>query len=191
MTNRTDNFTRADVTGGMGTPSDGGSQWAAPTGNFGIISNTAYKFQGAAHQTSTLESSVTAVDVQATITAVGSTNGGIVARASDDSNFILHYWNGTSNILYKQVATVYTQLGSTFTGTLAANDVLKLSCDSSDLLTCYQNGVSRISATDSALNTVTKHGLESFGEGTANSLRWDDFSITAITSDTLMAQACL
>lgn len=181
MTNRTDNFNRADSNTALGTPSDGGSAWVAVSGTWGILSNAAYKVNADnVNQEAYLESSVSDVDVQVTI-ASGTTQGpSIVARLADDNNYLNFLWltDGVSLQMYKDVAGAFTQLGSTFTGTAAAGDVFKFTVNGSSL-TAFLNGVSRITATDSAGSTNTKHGIRSFRNITiAHS--FDDFSITAL-----------
>jgi hypothetical protein len=181
LTNRTDNFNRADSAVSLGTPSDSGSAWVVPTASFGISSNQGYKANTAStHEVAYLESSVADVDVEVTLTAIGaSAAGGVCARFADDSNY-LHAQCGTGGTpvyLFKRVAGSFTQLGSTYGGTLVANDVMKLTCNGSSL-TVYINGVSRITATDSAGSTNTKHGLYAYSANTDSPL-FDTFSITA------------
>lgn len=177
MTNRTDNFNRADTTSAIGTPSDGGSAWTQQSGTWGISTNQGYE-SGAGSQTSAvLESSVANVDVQATIN-VAAADCGLIARAADDNNYLLLI---TSTVvggftIYKRVAGSFTNIASA-SFTVSNGDVCKFEVDSSNLLQGFQNGVSKVSVTDSAGSTNTKHGIRSNNVSTA---RFDDFSITAL-----------
>lgn len=179
MTDRTDNFNRADA-GVLGTPSDAGSDWATNF-SWSILSNAARGPAQGDWAPAFLESSVTAVEVQATLTVLADgANAGLCGRRADDSNYILlAVVPGASGTikLYKNIATTFTQLGSTYTGSVVTTDVFKLRMDSANLLTCYQNGVSRVSATDAAGSANTKHGMVAF-----DACSWDDFSITAIVA---------
>ena len=189
MTDRTDNFNRTDSTTSLGTPSDSGSAWVAQGGTWGILSNQGYKpLNSSSQQIATLESSVSNVEVQATFAVMPATWGaGLNARAADNSNYLLLNANATLIELYKVVAGAFTQLGTTFNGTLTAGDVLKLRVDSANLITAYQNGTSRVSATDAVGSANTKHGLRDY-RGAAASVSFDTFSITAIVSAAFIAQ---
>src|SRR5438552_14788054 len=119
MTNRTDNFNRADSTTALGTPSDGGSDWIAINGTWGISSNQGYKVATDANsQRAVLESSVSNVDVQATLAGnATSGGGGLVCRLADVNNLIVAAI-GANNLvanIFKIVAGSATQLGSTYT----------------------------------------------------------------------------
>lgn len=180
MTNRTDTFTRADSTTSIDSPSDGGSGYTA-TGTWGIKSNTGYYVSaGGAYAPCVLEASVASVDVQVTISVFPAiAAGGPLVRYSNSTNFIHANVNTATNWqIQKCVAGSFTQIGSTYVGTISAGDVLKLSVDSSNNLTAYQNGVSRITGNDSAGSANTKHGFDDYRAG-ANSLQFDDLSITA------------
>lgn len=175
MANRTDNFNRANSTAALGTPSDGGSDWVAAAGTWGITSNKSYKVApGGSFQAAYLEASTSTADVQATNTGPGNT--GLCCRLSDNSNFIFGQIVAGGVALWKGVAGTFTQIGATYTGSIAAGDVWKLTCDASNNLKLYQNGVLRVSATDAAGSSNTKHGYCDYTSG--SSVNWDDFSIT-------------
>lgn len=198
MTNRTDAFTRADSITALGTPTDAGSAWVAAAGTWGISSNTGYKVAtSSVFETAYLEASVTDVEVQATLSVLGTVKiGGLTARVASDTDFLLGYVDNsganTNAYVYKKVANTFTQLATSAAVTVAANDVMKLRIDSANQLTFYQNGVSIVTGNDSAGSTNTKGGLMGYAAGIGGAMQFDDFSITAIASgDTLMAQACL
>lgn len=179
MTNRVDNFNRADNASLMGSPSDGGSAWSAVQGTFGIVANTGYDSGGfTQYNVAALESSVANVEVQVTLSTVGSgTAQGLSARLADISNFLwAAYIPGSGVVIRKVVAGSETQLGSA-AHTASNGDVLKFSVDG-NTLNLYVNGVLKVGPiTESAGATNTKHGLFTYSENTA---RFDDFSITEI-----------
>lgn len=174
MTDRVDNFNRADSAAALGTPSDGGSAWVATSGGWGISSNQAYQYSSTNHHVAYLEASVADVDVEVTITTRG-TDSGLSARVVDDNNHLLVATSGSGVYLYKKVSGSFTLLGSYGTA-ISDGDTIKLRCSGNDL-TVYVNGVSRITATESDHNTATKHGLRN-NDNTA--ARWDNFSITGL-----------
>ena len=181
MTDRTDNFNRADSST-LGTPSDAGSDWVAQTASnaWGIVSNTARENGGANQSTAVLESSVADVQVQSTLTVI-SGDSGLVARSVNDSNYILLAIRnaGTNRMqIFKRVAGSFTSL-ATYTTAVSAGVPFRLDTDSADLLAGYENGTLRLSATDTAGSTNTQHGMRN-GALTDTTGRWDDFSITEI-----------
>jgi hypothetical protein len=184
MTNRTDNFNRADSTTALGTPSDSGSNWVALTGTWGIGTNKGYPVSVSGEGVAYLESSIADCDVQVT-TPVVSNDCGIQCRVVDASNMIIGWVAASTGWrIYKLVAGTYTQLGSTASGTPANNDVLKMNM-SGNSLTFYANGVSKVAVSDSAHNTATKHGLRSYN---TTSVTFDDFSITALAASFIAAK---
>jgi hypothetical protein len=191
VTNRTDNFNRAD--GAIGTPSDAGSAWVQNLGTWNVLTNQARITTNDTHATCVLESSVSNVEVQATIPTVGGGVGhSIVARCADSSNFIMFQIKSASVEMWKRVGGSFTQLGTTVSNTFVANDVIKLTCDG-NTINGYVNGVLKIGPiTESAGSTNTKHGLYANQNSTG---RFDDFSITEITAggggDALMGQICI
>lgn len=176
MSNRADTFDRAD--GAIGTPSDGGSAWVVIAGAWNVISNRAGMSNLTSLACAVLESSVSNVEVQATIPVLGSTPR-LVARLADANNFLLAYTNaGTTMQIYKRVAGTLTQLGSTYSGTVSAGDVLKFRVNGNDLI-FYQNGVARVTTSDGAGASNTQHGIGSHQDTTC---RFDDFSITEVVA---------
>ena len=162
MTSRADNFTRANTSNNIETPSDGGSAWVQQSGTWGITSNQGYTSATTGYNSCVLEASVSAVEVQVTISyASTGPNAGLVVRAADDNNFImLRAITGTGLDLYTKIAGTLNNIGNSPVA-IASGDVFKLRADSADLLTVYQNGVARISVTNSTGNTNTKHGMMS------------------------------
>jgi hypothetical protein len=184
MTDRTDNFNRSN--GAIGTPSDAGSDWVELTGTAWEVNGNAARNDAAVLSNGIcyLESSVTAVTVQATFTVLPNTPNaepGLSIRVVDASNcWFFKIRQGTTTVeLRKRVAASNTTVGST-TVTHTAGDVYAVDVNSSDQWDVKQNAASIITATDSAVNTGTKHGLWMHLGSGADGVRWDDFSITAI-----------
>lgn len=173
-TDRTDNFNRTDSALSINSPSDGGSNWTIPTATavWGISSNTAYAPVSVSQDIVVLESSVSDVDVQMTLVTKG-TDTGIIARETDDNNYLLVTTSG-SNSIYRRDTGSFVLLG-TFSMAVSNNDVMKFSVSGTSL-TIYQNGASRGTATSSFNQTATKHGLRTNSDTAA---RFDTFSITA------------
>lgn len=172
MGNRTDTFDRANGT--IGTPSDGGSAWVdLGTQVWRVYSNTAGESTAGGTAGAYLEASDANAEVQATITTVGGSPG-LSARVADASNMLLVNIPSGAWRLYKRVAGTFTQLGSTSITTTATNDVVFLGVTSGSAITVKQNGTSKITATDSAGSSNTKHGFYSNGDTTT---RWNDFTI--------------
>jgi hypothetical protein len=110
-------------------------------------------------------------------TVSGITSGGIVARYADSSNFLMAQVQAGSLILWRRVAGTFTQIGSTYTGTISNSDVIKLTCNSANDLAVYQNGTSRVTGNHSAGSSNTKHGLVTY-----SGITFDDFTVTDTAS---------
>lgn len=176
MSNRSDNFNRSNSSSVINSPSDGGADWVTPVGTWGIISSKGYKSAtfgvwGIAY----LEASSSSVDLQFAAYPWGSEYLSAMLRYVDSSNRIIVEIESTFLKVFKIVAGTYTQLGSTYSGTISAGDVIKVSVGSSNVYTVYQNGTLRITTgADSAHSTSTKHGVTIYGTTPS----FDDFSIT-------------
>lgn len=96
---------------------------------------------------------------------------GLAMRAVDINNYWqVYYASATTSIaLQKRVAGVETTVGSYNSGQPGAGDTMRVTVDSGNNWTVYINGVSRITATDSALSTATKAGVSTF----LNCAVWD------------------
>jgi hypothetical protein len=173
VANRSDNFNRADSTSALGSPSDGGSDWVAAAGTWGISSNTGYKVSSAAFQSAYLEASSATCSVSFTVAAQG--NGGLVGRLANDNNFIYGQVvsNSTVCYVYRKVGGTFTQIGPSATVTHTVGDVWLLSIDSSDNILLKQNGTTRITTSSSSGSTNTKWGLCDFAMNT----RYENFEV--------------
>lgn len=178
MTNRADDFNRADSGsgGGIGTPSDGGTAWVQlGSGVWDVLSNKAREGAGVGNWNACyLETSQADGDVQVTLSTI-SANPGLAGRITDTSNFIMTPYISGTLYVFKHEAGSDLQLGSTYTGGLSNGDVLKMNFSGNNI-TVSQNGTSRIATSSAFNNTATKHGMLSYA-GASN--RFDDFSFTA------------
>lgn len=178
MANRIDNFTRVDNALTLGTPSSGGSNWIAETGDaWGIDQNEAYHVGGTFPSIVTLEASASDVDVEVTIPTVAGAFGPII-RVSDSLSYILLYSDGS------QIAFVKFNSGSAsnldvFSIATVAGDILRIHAVGSSL-EGYHNGILRLNATETFNQAETRHGL--FNDSNSGT-RYADFSITEIGGD--------
>lgn len=172
----TDSYNRDDSALTLGN-TDTGQTWQTPLGLWGISSNTAYIAVGDGFGTDAayVEASEADVAVQVTFSTVNQGQR-LLGRYVDADNylFVSAEGGGAAYALYKREAGVNSSLGSYSVG-IANGDVLKLNMNGNDL-EVFLNGTSRITATDAAHNTATKHGIGCSGVSTQ---RWDAFSIAA------------
>lgn len=175
MGNRSDNFDRANSNTALGTPSDGGTDWVAVSGTWGIDTNRGYNVSGGGSEIAYLESSAANVETQVTAVVLGS-EASIVHRLADVNNYIMLIYGdsvGGQFLIYKNVGGVLTEL-ATAAATFAANDVIKFRSNG-NTHTGYLNDVQKITVDDAAGSTNTKHGLRVNG---TSAPRFEDFSIT-------------
>lgn len=187
MTNRTDNFNRADSVLTIDPPSDGGSGYTlGGGGTWGISSFAGYLVVSIAFEDqAVLDSGTSAIETQVTITSGSGSGTGVINRYADTNNWIGGIWDDNSTLtLYARVAGSYNVIQSTGGLTFAANDVMKLRSDSSNLHTLTQNGVSRCSGTNTNGSANTKHGMRNDG---STGRRYDNLSITDISAGTVVA----
>jgi hypothetical protein len=175
VANRSDDFNRANGTLNGSTPSDGGSTWTASNAN--IDTNQVWPVSASGtRDTAWVETSSAVGSVQMKITTNGNSSG-VVMRLSNATNHIVAYVSGNSLANYKRVSGSYTQIGSTYSGTIANGDVIRLDIDSSNAIRSYVNGTLRVGPnTDSTGSTNTKAGFEWLSNLTT--VRIDDWSYT-------------
>lgn len=160
----TDNFNRADA-------ANPGANWAKAGGstfNLRIVSNQLEANNDPGMMIYTARTADQDGEVGIALKTLATTAGqgmGPVRRGSIAANtgyFAVAYATGIQ--LYKVVADSYSQLGSTYSGTISLNDIISLRATgtSPTALTVYQNGVSRITASDSA-SPITSGGDGAFG----------------------------
>lgn len=176
---RYDDFNRANSTSGLGNPSDGGSAWVTLSGTPGISGNKAYHVGASSAAAVKLDHDNANVEVSA-ILAQSFSSVGILGRIADNNNYILLDIQPDRMGISKKVAGTYTQIALTTGLTITTNDKLTLRMDSANLLSGYQNGVLRVSGTDSAGSANTDHGLN-WNEPSL-SPRWNNFTITNISA---------
>ena len=174
MTNRTDNFNRANSATTPNPPSDGGSNWTVHVGTMGITSNTGY-FLGASI-VAALESAVADCDVQVTMSVVNSSYPAIVWRLSDSTNWWMWYGGGG---VYKDVAGSLTLVATR--ATFDDGDVVKLTCNGTTFAGLKNGGSWGADITGQTHNQyATQHGVKSSGSNGSV----DDFSIAELAGET-------
>src|SRR3990167_417787 len=164
-----DNFDRADST-------NIGSDWTEQKGDWEILSNklnhktdSGTSGEDIATWDTALNASPAAdYDVEAIVRLTVTGGMGVVVRYLDDNNMYLLFLNtvGQTLEIYKKVSGSYTQLGSTYSAgqSISIDYTLKLSMVGSTIKG-YQDGVERISATDSDLTATGKPGVISDSAG--------------------------
>lgn len=173
MSNRSDDFNRADNSSSLGSPSDGGGAYTV-VNTLGINSNQAYVASPVGKAIAVLEASAADVDVQLTVATVNSQF--VVARYTDSDNYVVAVCNNFNVEIGKIEAGAYTNLSGTLVLAVSAGDVFKLECNGS-ALELFVNGVSKRTATSSFNSTATKHGFLIDNNSTT---RIDDLSVTAL-----------
>jgi hypothetical protein len=176
-----DAFTDADGTLlSSHTPTDGGGAWAKPTGypssftnNAKIKTNRVYTDNTAGqgsiyYKNDTPASADYYVQADVYVVTVGTDywQAGLVGRlnAASESFYVVRFSQQAANVhrweLYKDVGGTFTALGTPFDETLVAGDTrtVKLAFSGSSI-TVYVNGVSRITASDSAISAAGKPGI--------------------------------
>lgn len=178
MANRQDTFNRANASGGLGTPSDGGSDWVELASNFGIFGNQAYGAGGGSPTVSYLECGAGSGDgtIQVTHASVGG-NAGVAFRISDADNLFAVWVIGGQFSLYRRQSGSNNLLGQA-SGTATSGDVVSAVL-SDDSITIKVNGTTKITVTDAFQKTATKHGLATASADTSSLL--DDWSFTGGT----------
>jgi hypothetical protein len=182
-TDRTDNFDRTDSTTVINSPSDGlGDYTLFGTGTWGISSNKGYTSNAASHTAVVLQTSVSNVAVQATISGTVA-GAGLIVRGTDEANyFLLRILSSSLTIFYHHGVGVFDQLAISSSFTYSAGDVIKFTVDSSNNLEGFQNGTSKVGpVSNSNLSTATLHGIRTSIDTT---VRFDDLSITEIVGST-------
>ena len=187
MSNRSDNFNRANGALNGSTPSDGGSAWACTNG--GSVSSNQMAFSGN-QEYDALEAGVADVDVIATVAVLPSGFGRIalMARGSDVSNLwfgearagVTGGTAGTWIIFKREAGTNTTQVAGTGPA-LTIGSILRFNAQG-DRFRFYHtpSGGSESLILDTGTGktfnqTVTKHGFGgAFCDGT---VRLDDLSI--------------
>ena len=166
----------------IGTPSDAGSAWSTIFTWTTTTGNVALNSGGDSQATCVLESGESDVEIEVTVTNVSSTtNVGLCARQTDYQNYILATFEGSGGTAFRLFSVTggsFTTIGSATTGLLTSGvpSTLKLVVNGTSIES-FVNGVSVKTATSSAHQTVTRHGLRAHSDGVTT---FDDFSISSI-----------
>lgn len=180
MSDFSDSFTRADTTGGLGSP------WVESSASiWGISSNQAYDFgPGAATQTATYDAGSADVELSVTLNAIaGTRQTSLVGRYTNGSNYwhLFVYSDASLMRLYKTEAGNPTIEASKDSLTISNGAIVKLRF-SGNSIKVYHNGVeiTDMAITSSFNASATKHGI--ITDGSSNSVRWDDFVLTDLSA---------
>lgn len=176
MSNRVDNFNRADSVLTLNSPSDAAGDYTL-VGTWGITSNTAYSVVSSNPCAAILDSATFDITIEVTLTGLGGADiAGLCARYTDINNHWAYYMDTLNNKtrLYKISSGSFVSVIDNVHAP-AAGDVLKLGF-SSNTWTAYYNGSQVGTGSDAFNNTATKHGLWGYANGTND--RWDSLSIT-------------
>ena len=174
-----DSYTQADGPAGA---ADTGQSWVAAGCSGGgtvaqsVSGNEAY-LSGVCGDNQSFMLVNTVADVTAKLALKAIASGVVVRnviRAADQNNLIMaQIAQGSGVSLFKRVATTFTQLGATYAVAPAVNDVSGLA-GSGSALTVTVNGVTAVTATDSAGSTNTYVGW-GHGSSAGTSNRIDNY----------------
>jgi hypothetical protein len=175
MADRSDTFDRADSAVSINSPSDGGANWVADAGTWGISSNRAYNPSAANPGVCRLSDGGTVGSVQVNFPVAPADRQGIFLRATDGTNYMVMWARpGVSQVLLRKyvAGTPTTVVSVTSTGWVA-NDVMKLEVTSGNVFRMYKNGAQIGTDYTEAFNTSsTGVGLWSQSDSTG---RFDSF----------------
>lgn len=169
-----DNFNRPDNVESLGS-SQIGQVWTPIRGVWGIEENQAYVPNGTSDAIAYVETSKTDVSISVDIFGSGTAEAGIYFRVVDANNWFRFITpkSGTS-YLQKRVSGITTTIAQgTFGISIPCN--LKVTTKSDGAIEVFANDVSKLTRTDTALTTATKHGI-GFGAGNAG-YKFDNFTI--------------
>lgn len=178
-----DSFNRANSTTGLGTTDsfNGGTNtaWQAITGTLGINTNQAYNAGATNDALAVVDAANADVKVSITIaTANGIAEDAVYFRVTDANNKWRAIRSSATLFLQKFVSGTKTNVGST-AYSVVNGDVLSVTVSGSSI-TVTVNGTTKLTATDTFNQTVTKHG---FGQGTqSNVSRYDNFQVESLTT---------
>lgn len=190
-----DNFTRVDNPTSIGATDGAGSldpqTWAIPHGQFGILSNQAYRTANITnYNVAAVEMGVSDMDVSITLADLTNSNGsamGLAVRIIDQSQFYFLMLDRSGGATYswyvgKLVAGVETYLAASpyLTPAAADGDVVRIRAVGSQL-DFYINGVLFASFSDSSF-TGTKAGF--FALNVTSGGMFDAFSASSVTTVT-------
>lgn len=184
MANRSDTFDRADSTTALGTPSDGGSDWVADTGTWGIATNRGRNVGGASNEVARLAGAAAVVNVKADFPTLAGGDCGLTCRSADGSNYwFIRIRTSTSQLLLRKVvAGTFTTEQTTGSITTANDDTWELDVDSANDYRVYRtpSGGSRVQVNTTyagGTNLASNTGVGLYAQSD-NGSRWDNFVAT-------------
>lgn len=183
MSNRSDDFNRANNASAIGNPSDGGGAYSL-YGDSGvawqIFNNAAFAGTIGNVGIAVLETSATDGTLICTKNKSGSGGTGgaywsMALRFDGTSQMVMVNCSTTTINAYTWNGSALTEIGSGTSYTGADNDVFKVTISGNNY-EVFQNNVSRKTFTTSHCSTSTKHGIGTIFVGA--SVSWDDLSWT-------------
>ena len=175
-----DTFTRADSAVSLGSTETGSAgvlAWTSHTATavWGISTNRAYcPTSTASGANATVNAAVADCSVSLTLAVFENGQGNLLFRYVDESNFLFVAPVTAGFDLYRVSGGAFTVIGTNATAP-ASGDVVKATFSGS-AITIYVNDVSRITATESAHSTATRHGMRAGAAPTT--MRVDNFLVT-------------
>ncbi len=168
-----DDFIAADtttLTSRKPSHDDAFAAWEGDTGDFDVLSNKLRTAVGA-NKSAVLDFGETDCFVSAKFTR-GGTGGGIVARWSDASNFLLIYHDGTNIVIGKvDTGSLSTISSKAYTWTLGTEKRIFVELHGDDIRVAIDDQY-QLTTTSTFNNTATKHGVG--GRATHADDRWSD-----------------
>lgn len=151
-----DNFNRSNVELIGNTGSDGSLVWSSrdtTTGVHSVTSNQYFSGAGSWNNVPLYNTTMSSTqgDQASEVTYQGSTNGGPVVRYASGAYYYLNVSGSSFTIYYATTGYPGTVVG-TVSETTTTGDVVRLEAVGTSL-TAYENGVSKLSVTDSNLST--------------------------------------
>lgn len=149
---------------------------------FGISGNAAARtdaLSSTGESICVMNSGSSTVDISVTMDTITVKGSGPAWRAADINNYwVVDIYNtGVGNAkVYKRIGGTFTQVGSAFTIEVKNGDTVRVTHNSSGVITAYVNGSQAFTTTDNALSSNTMHGIR-FVDLASNGGRLNDLIV--------------
>ena len=171
---REDTYVRANTSSGLGTPSDGGSAWAAVTGTYGISSNHRYETTGTSNSIAYLACGAADVLVEDTLVTLNYDTG-ISARVTSNNALVFVYCTAGDIGLQEVVAGSFNFINS-YGAPASPGDVIGLQVNGS-AAAVFKNGVQIFTGTLTTQLTAQNHGVWSWADTLS---AWGHFKVSSL-----------
>lgn len=171
----TDSFDRANADA-LGTSSEGWS-WTETEGDIDILSNQAKQGAAGAECIARAESDLSSSDLYSQADVSGGFPGVGARYSSSAKTYYFAQWISNWQIR-KYVAGAFTSIANS--GTSGPPTTVKLTCNGSSL-EVFSNGVSQVSATDTAISGNLRCGIHGF----SGAETWDNFQAADLAGSTV------